>query len=80
MTSPWKRGTGGVSTTSCAGQGGKPVAYILGEKGFLDYTFAVTADTLIPRPETELLVEKILAVTADGPLDILELGVGSGAF
>ena len=57
----------------------EPVAYILGEKGFLDYTFAVTADTLIPRPETELLVEKILAVTADGPLDILELGVGSGA-
>ena len=54
----------------------EPVAYILGEKGFLDYTFAVTADTLIPRPETELLVEKILAVTADGPLDILELGVG----
>lgn len=39
----------------------------------------MTADTLIPRPETELLVEKILAVTADGPLDILELGVGSGA-
>ena len=35
----------------------EPVAYILGHKGFLQYDFKVTKDTLIPRPETELLVE-----------------------
>ncbi|MEG1160385.1 MAG: peptide chain release factor N(5)-glutamine methyltransferase, partial [Acidaminococcaceae bacterium] len=34
----------------------EPLAYILGEKGFMHYNFKVTAATLVPRPETELLV------------------------
>ena len=40
----------------------EPVAYILGRKGFMKETFKVTKDTLIPRPETELLVEKLLNI------------------
>src|SRR5262249_52955472 len=39
-----------------------PIAYIIGHKEFWSCDFKVTADTLIPRPETELLVEKTLAV------------------
>mgnify|MGYP002230999268 CR=1 FL=1 len=58
----------------------EPVAYILGHKGFLQYDFKVTQDTLIPRPETELLVEQLVSLTKDrGPLRILDLGCGSGA-
>lgn len=58
----------------------EPVAYILGKKGFLQYEFKVTKDTLVPRPETELLVEHILAACADRPsCRILDLGCGSGA-
>jgi len=57
----------------------EPVAYILGRKGFLKETFKVTKDTLIPRPETELLVEKLLSLKAlQGPKEILDLGCGSG--
>ena len=57
----------------------EPVAYILGHKGFLQYDFKVTQDTLIPRPETELLVEQLVSLTKDrGPLRILDLGCGSG--
>src|SRR5262245_13687481 len=40
--------------------GGEPVAYILGEKEFWSLTLTVTPDVLIPRPETELLVERAL--------------------
>ncbi len=57
----------------------EPVAYILGRKGFLQAEFKVTKDTLIPRPETELLVEKILGLSSfQGPQEILDLGCGSG--
>jgi len=59
---------------------GEPVAYILGEWEFYSLPFKVTPDTLIPRPETELLVERVLAIIAD--LDqpsVLDLGCGSGA-
>lgn len=57
---------------------GEPMAYLLGEKEFWSLTLRVTADTLIPRPETELLV--IQAVGRCPPAaDILELGTGSGA-
>lgn len=64
----------------------EPVAYILGEKEFWSLPLAVTPDVLIPRPETELLVETALALQAptmgaDGrpAVRILELGTGSGA-
>jgi release factor glutamine methyltransferase len=60
---------------------GEPVAYITGEKEFYGRAFRVTRDTLIPRPETELLVEAVLAWTRKSGLEsprILDLGSGSG--
>jgi release factor glutamine methyltransferase len=59
---------------------GEPVAHILGEREFFGLTFKVTPDTLIPRPETELLVELALQrIPAHGPFRVLDLGTGSGA-
>ncbi len=59
---------------------GQPVAYLLGQRNFWDLTLKVTPDTLIPRPETELLVETALALLAEKPqAQILETGTGSGA-
>lgn len=58
--------------------GGEPVAYILGEAGFHDLTLTVTPDTLIPRPETELLVEIALSLAIPAPR-VADLGTGSGA-
>ncbi len=56
------------------------MAYILGKKGFMDYEFKVTKDTLIPRPETELLVENLIRLNKEkGPRRILDIGCGSGA-
>ena len=59
----------------------EPLAYILGEKEFWSRPFKVTPDTLIPRPETELLIEIVLKLTKDlrsKPLKIADLGTGSG--
>lgn len=59
----------------------EPVAYIIGHKEFYGNDFFVTKDTLIPRPETELLVEHILDhihETASAPKDIIDIGSGSG--
>jgi release factor glutamine methyltransferase len=59
---------------------GEPVAYILGEKEFWSLPLAVGPGVLIPRPETELLVERALAhLPADRPGDVLDLATGSGA-
>ncbi len=71
---------------------GRPMAYLLGEREFMGRRFAVSPDVLIPRPETELLVEEALAFLAAGrvgadatssngrPLArVLDLGTGSGA-
>ena len=55
---------------------GEPVAYILGRKEFYGLDLTVTPAVLIPRPETELLVD--LAI-ARNPASILDLGTGSGA-
>lgn len=58
----------------------EPLAYVLGEWGFRRLTLRTDARALVPRPETETLVERALALVAD--LDaprILDLGVGSGA-
>jgi release factor glutamine methyltransferase len=59
---------------------GEPVAYLVGHRGFRNLDLAVTPDTLIPRPETELLVELGLArIPADSDARIADLGTGSGA-
>ncbi|HEU0153854.1 MAG TPA: peptide chain release factor N(5)-glutamine methyltransferase [Arenimonas sp.] len=59
---------------------GEPVAQITGHRGFWSLDLAVTADTLIPRPETELLVELALDRMPRGePLRVLDLGTGTGA-
>lgn len=59
---------------------GEPVAYLTGEKGFYDLVFEVTPDVLVPRPETELLVEIALSKIPLGQqCNILDLGTGSGA-
>lgn len=57
---------------------GEPVAYIRGQQEFWSLLFEVGPAVLIPRPETELLVERALAVAADDA-GILDLGTGSGA-
>lgn len=58
---------------------GEPVAYIIGEREFYGLIFKVTPAVLIPRPETELLVELALErIPADAPCRVLDLGTGSG--
>ena len=58
----------------------EPVARILGAKEFWSLPLAVTSDVLVPRPETETVVEAALAAVAPrGPLRIADLGTGSGA-
>ncbi len=56
----------------------EPIAYILEEKEFWSKKFLVNKNTLIPRPETELLVEKLLAIFNGKNLTILDIGTGSG--
>jgi release factor glutamine methyltransferase len=59
---------------------GEPIAYIRGRQAFWSLELRVTPATLIPRPETELLVETALeALVADEPLRVADLGTGSGA-
>lgn len=59
---------------------GEPVAYLVGQKEFWSREFEVNKATLIPRPDTELLVELILKkFPGELALNLLELGVGSGA-
>ena len=64
---------------------GEPIAYILGEKEFWSLPLNVSVDTLIPRPDTEILVEKALDIALEklhkknSPLRILDLGTGTGA-
>ncbi len=60
--------------------GGEPIAYLLGEREFYGLTFKVTPATLIPRPDTELLVELALQnIPQKGTRRVLDLGTGSGA-
>jgi release factor glutamine methyltransferase len=58
---------------------GEPIAYILGYRDFWTLTLAVNPSVLVPRPETELLVERALALGPNGPARIADLGTGSGA-
>tara|TARA_B100001063_G_scaffold246568_1_gene286358 strand:- start:1958 stop:2800 length:843 start_codon:yes stop_codon:yes gene_type:complete len=58
---------------------GKPVAYITGKKNFWKNEFIVTEGVLIPRPDTELIIEQVIKITKQkSKLKILDIGVGSG--
>ncbi|CAM4243349.1 peptide chain release factor N(5)-glutamine methyltransferase [Saccharibacillus endophyticus] len=62
---------------------GEPAQYILGDQEFYGFVFEVTPDVLIPRPETELLVEAVLGhaktLWPEGSASVLDVGTGSGA-
>lgn len=58
---------------------GEPVAHILGRRDFWDLNLAVDDSTLIPRPDTETLVEEALALFPAGAERVLDLGTGTGA-
>ncbi len=60
-------------------QAGEPIAYILGYQEFWGRNFLVDKYTLIPRPDTELLIEIILNRFGPDPMTIVDLGTGSGA-
>ena len=56
----------------------EPVAYIIEEKEFWSKNFLITKNALIPRPETELLVEKLIKIYENKKTIILDIGTGSG--
>ncbi|MEQ3637717.1 peptide chain release factor N(5)-glutamine methyltransferase [Alcanivorax sp.] len=58
---------------------GEPVAHLSGEREFFGRPFSVTADTLIPRPDTETLVEQVLALALPANARVVDLGTGTGA-
>ncbi|OCG31868.1 protein-(glutamine-N5) methyltransferase, release factor-specific [Gilliamella sp. Choc4-2] len=60
-------------------QKGEPIAYITGEKEFWSLKFKVSNSTLIPRPDTEKLVELGLEFLPKVPCEVLDLGTGTGA-
>jgi release factor glutamine methyltransferase len=59
---------------------GMPVAYLIGTREFWSLTLRVSPDVLVPRPETEILVEQALRMKSpNDPCEVLDLGTGSGA-
>ena len=57
----------------------KPIAYLINKKSFWNSEFYITSDTLIPRPDTELLIDQALMLTKNkNNLNLLDIGVGSG--
>ena len=57
----------------------KPIAYLIGNKSFWKYDFQVTSDVLIPRPDTEIIIEQVIKLTKNkSKLNVLDIGVGSG--
>jgi release factor glutamine methyltransferase len=65
---------------SCARRAaGEPVAYLLGRREFWSLEFELTPEVLVPRPETELLVERVLRQESRPAARIADLGTGSGA-
>ena len=58
---------------------GKPIAYLLGKKEFWKYEFYLSENVLIPRPDTEVIIEQVLKITNQkSNLNILDIGTGSG--
>ena len=58
---------------------GKPIAYLLGKKDFWKYEFEISENVLIPRPDTEIIIERVLDLTKHkSKLKVLDIGVGSG--
>ena len=58
---------------------GKPIAYLIGKKFFWKNEFIVNKNVLIPRPDTEIIIEETLKLTKNkSNLNVLEIGVGSG--
>jgi release factor glutamine methyltransferase len=69
-----------VEALFAARRAGEPIAYLTGEREFYGLALRVTRDVLIPRPETELLVEDVLAdIAGRAAPRVLDLGTGSGA-
>lgn len=60
-------------------QRGVPIAYLVGSRSFWDMELEVSPATLVPRPETELLVETLLGLIDESPHTIVDAGTGSGA-
>jgi release factor glutamine methyltransferase len=58
---------------------GEPLAYLVGNKDFWSLRLTITPDVLVPRPETELLVERALDLRPDATGRVVDLGTGSGA-
>ena len=58
---------------------GEPIAYLVKKKYFWKYKFTVNRDVLIPRPDTEVLIEEVLKLTKNkNSLNLLDIGIGSG--
>ncbi|MDA9679360.1 peptide chain release factor N(5)-glutamine methyltransferase [Candidatus Pelagibacter sp.] len=58
---------------------GEPIAYLINKKEFWKYEFFVNQDVLIPRPDSELIIEQILKIySKDDQLQVLDIGTGSG--
>ena len=58
---------------------GKPIAYLTGKKSFWKYEFKISEEVLIPRPDTETIIEQVLKITKEKfKLKVLDIGVGSG--
>ena len=58
---------------------GKPIAYLINKKDFWKYEFKIEKDILIPRPDTEIIVEQALEITKNKTnLRVLDIGIGSG--
>jgi release factor glutamine methyltransferase len=59
---------------------GEPVAYLVGHKEFMGLDFEVTPDVLVPNPDTEVLVQRAVAIAreSDRPLRVADVGTGSG--
>ncbi|MBT4884749.1 MAG: peptide chain release factor N(5)-glutamine methyltransferase [Legionellales bacterium] len=60
-------------------QDGEPIAYIIGKKDFWDFTLSINKKVLVPRPETEILVQAVLDMPFPININVLEIGTGSGA-